>query len=792
MIVQLYIMIDGEPQRLELYKDEKISLTQNIINYQDISKVFADYSQSFTIPCSKVNNRILSHWYENSVNDSFDHRVRYDGYIEIDTLPFKDGSFQLESVSFKNGQPESYKITFFGKVKQLKDLFGDDKLSSLDYSSLNHPFTPSEVLTRITSTSNYEVRYPLFAHDRLYDYDTATSDDITTNTGAIRWDSLFPAIKIPKIMELIQSRYGISFSSIFFTTYNQYKKLWMLLKNAEKFVVKSQPLKVNFDFKSDGFTTGVNLTTDEVLFYKYQPFVWYGTPFTGLPTFNGNLIQAQIKVTPTSANNYKVLWYKNGVMVGSSNTLSGTQIVDLNSLIWDSPISWSSNKHTFYVQSEGVLTFTTELTFRFAVNQGINFTAYQYKYATSSSQTTVPDLNIENYIPDMKIYDFFMGLVKMFNLVIVPKSETEFTIEPLELWYSIGAKNDITEFVQTETIEEKKPTIFKKLDFLYEKSENILNARFREIFTPIRGFDYGDLSYVSPTDITESKYEVKLPFENVMYERDNLSTFQTTTFKKMDLTNYVPKPVLMYDNGLTPFQNAAGVATPMKYYNGTTYQNVSSYQRFSNELSLVPNDNINVLSLNWNEEISSWSLNTIINGLYTRLYDNFIENLYNIRARVLTLKCKLSSKKLAELRMNDIIFIGDKRYVINNVTTDLTTGECDFELMSDFRKGINGQISFAGTSIGFRMSNIEVINIPKDALDVDIVVFKGEFEQFDYVASPNGLLSYTLKTGVTETEEFNLTMAANTTGVERTDSVIIKYYLDGEEYYYYINVIQQG
>jgi hypothetical protein len=90
------------------------------------------------------------------------------------------------------------------------------------------------------------------------------------------------------------------------------------------------------------------------------------------------------------------------------------------------------------------------------------------------------------------------------------------------------------------------------------------------------------------------------------------------------------------------------------------------------------------------------------------------------------------------------------------------------------------------------MSNIESINIPKDALNIDIVAFIGEFEQFDYIASPNGLLTYVLKTGVTENEEFNLTMAANTTGVERTDSVVLKYYLDGEEYYYFINVIQAG
>lgn len=790
MIVQLYIYVDDVAERLELYKDEKISLTQNIINYQDISKVFADYSQSFTIPCSKHNNRVLSHWYENSVNDSFDHRVRYNGFIEIDTLPFKSGSFQLESVSLKDGKPESYKITFFGKVKQLKDLFGDDKLSSLDYSSLDHNFTPAEVLTRITSASNYEVRYPLFAHDRLYDFGGGGADDITTNAGAIRWDSLFPAIKVPKIMDLIESRYGITFSSIFFDNYNQYKKLWMLLKNAEKFVVKSTPLLVNFTSKDTGFN-GLSVFDDYVSFFKFQDFQWNGLPYGG-QTFNGTLVESKMTITPTTSNNYKLFWYKfnslGDILSGGTSTLSGTQTIDLTSLISQNSLT---SYYRFYIESEGVLTFTTQFSHRFAVNVS-NFTQYQQKNAYSTSQTTVPDLHIKSYIPDMKVYDFFMGLVKMFNLIIVPKSETEFTIEPMELWYSIGNYYEITEFVQTESVDMKKPSIYKKVDFLYEKSENILNARFRELFTPIRGFDYGDLSYTSNTDITESKYEVKLPFENPMYERDNLSTFQTTTFKKIDFTNYVPKPVLMYENGLTPSQNNAGTTTSIKYYNGSTYQNINGYQRFSNELSLVPNDNINVLSLNFNEETSSWTFNAIVNGLYSRLYDNFIENLYNIKSRIVNLKCKLTSKKLYELKMNDRLFIEDKRYVINNVTTDLTTGECDFELISDFRPNPYGGLQFAGTTIGFRMSNIETISITKDALNTDIVVFKGEFEEFDYVASANGLLSYTLKTGVTETESFNLTMSANTTGVERTDSVVIKYYLNGEEFFYYIKVIQAG
>ena len=54
-------------QRLDLFKDEKISITSQIGNANDIGKLYTDYTQSFTIPASKTNNQILSHWYESSV-----------------------------------------------------------------------------------------------------------------------------------------------------------------------------------------------------------------------------------------------------------------------------------------------------------------------------------------------------------------------------------------------------------------------------------------------------------------------------------------------------------------------------------------------------------------------------------------------------------------------------------------------------------------------------------------------------------------------------------------------------
>ena len=57
--VQVYI----EGQRLDLFDDETISVTSKQQDVQDISKVFTDFSQSFSVPSTPNNDAIFSHFY---------------------------------------------------------------------------------------------------------------------------------------------------------------------------------------------------------------------------------------------------------------------------------------------------------------------------------------------------------------------------------------------------------------------------------------------------------------------------------------------------------------------------------------------------------------------------------------------------------------------------------------------------------------------------------------------------------------------------------------------------------
>ena len=155
--VQIYVKdVDGSFQRLDLFKDENISITDKIQDVRDIAKVFTEFSQSFSVPASKTNNKLFKHYYNADIVDGFDARKRVDARIEINNIPFKTGKVRLEGVNMMNNSPESYRIVFFGDTVKLKDILGDDELGDLTfYDSLNYEYNATEVENRLTADSSY-------------------------------------------------------------------------------------------------------------------------------------------------------------------------------------------------------------------------------------------------------------------------------------------------------------------------------------------------------------------------------------------------------------------------------------------------------------------------------------------------------------------------------------------------------------------------------------------------------------------------------------------------------------
>ena len=73
-MIQLQLYVEG--QEVELFQDESITLNQSIQDVRDISKIFTEFTQTFSIPASFVNNKIFKHFYNHEILNGFDARKK--------------------------------------------------------------------------------------------------------------------------------------------------------------------------------------------------------------------------------------------------------------------------------------------------------------------------------------------------------------------------------------------------------------------------------------------------------------------------------------------------------------------------------------------------------------------------------------------------------------------------------------------------------------------------------------------------------------------------------------------
>lgn len=643
--VGLYIYIDGIVKRVELFDDEKISITSSVQDVSDISKTRTDFSQSFTVPANERNNRIFSHWYNNSLDSGFDARKRKDAYIELDTIPFRKGKIQLEKANIKNGVPQDYTITFFGSLVSLKDTFAEKKLFDLDFSDYNFTYTGGDVVDRVSGAITNDVKFPLITSNRVWS-ETGTTDNITTSGGAILTSELFPALRLSKVFDTIESDYGITFQGDFLTD-NRFTNAFLWLKNAETFVPKSSLTKIEFSTSSN-FPVGSRWFLGSTLTYV-QP-----------STFANTSVQLSITAATTGID-YQILLYKNGSLATTfpvPNKNTATNTFTLLNFVSDLPANVGS--YEFYIQSEAPLTFSNALT--------VFVTGFTNGTASKASSTTSGLVNISSFMPDIKVEDFFSGILKMFNLTCISYEKNVYEIQELESWYADGNITDITQYVFSDDISIERLQSYKKINFKYQKSESLMNVAYASN----NGIEYGDL--LADLDTDGGEYGVQLPFENLLFNKLTGQNLQVGYALKQDFKNYQTKPVILYD-----YNTLQSCNFYLKY--DTTTTNVTTYNCFGQD-TLIGSTNY---SLNFSNDISSLLLTPIENSLYNVYYYNYLSNIYNVKSRKYNLKAILPISLLTKLKLNDRVVIRDTRYLIDNMNIDLNSGEVSLTLINDFR-----------------------------------------------------------------------------------------------------------
>lgn len=690
------IQDSGDYEQIELFNDEQVVVNSSVQNISDISKVFTDFSQSFSVPASTINNAIFQHFYQSDVDANVDHNVRRKAYIEIDLTPFRRGKISLEKANLKDGQPESYQITFYGDIRTLKDAFSEDKLTDLDLTSLEFAYSGAEILDRITDlTTDYDVRYPLIANTRLWTYHHG-SEDVTTTAHAIQYNELFPAVKVSKLLEAIENTYGLTFSGTFLAD-PKFTNVFLVGKNTNEYQFLTETKKVDIDQVIATLVTPPNtydpsnyvniytseITTQELIGVLFQTITFQITNLSVAGTWYIEVFQ--------NGNYYQTI---QGDTTGTFGNITIQNTSGLNDV--------------FTFQMKASTSMDIDMLIEYSITDANAITNYAQMSTVTTSLTGNVSLN--QTLPDMKVADFFSGILKEFNATCVGVAENEFEILPLDEWYAKGAIVDVTEFTDLESIDVERIKLYKKIAFKYQDSESFVNKNYFKITNQ----QYGNVEYQYAYDGDE--YVIESPFENLLFTRseDNMGDYAIFGYFLNDSYNaYTPKPTLLYLYGESDV-----LAHDIKFYNGSGHDNISSYALFGQDFTYQNTK----YSLNFGADNSIIHNETIQNGLFATYYFPYLTNLFNLKNRLIYVKTNLPISLLTGLKLNDRLIIRDKRYIINEMKSNLTTGDVEFSLYLDFRP-VSGGLLNGGKPISLDGSAqcVDVrIDLPNGAVQADL------------------------------------------------------------------------
>ena len=705
--------------RVDLMEEDLIELTQVIQDARDIEKIFTDYSRTFNLPASKTNNKIFKHWYNPDI-DGFDNQIFCSARIELNHLHFRFGKIKLEEAVLKNGEISMYKVTFFGDTLTLTELIGEDSLDSLEWlNNFNHSGSNANVkdglenglnFTIDSVTYNDAVIYPLIAHSQSYIFDNTNNLDnglnISTHSShhqqrGVLPEDLKPAILVKHIIKAIEQQYNITFKTSEFLDSAAMNNLYLWLHRD-----KGKLIAPNFKLVNDIAFTCTSASVICNQFDGTRPDVEFHSN-TGIyefylfaEDFESKFIY-DVTITPESGSasteyTAQIINLESNQVVSTIQSVTGTQNIS---------ISYGRGTNNPLVVGQVyrlAVKIITNTSFNFdlsidttysATAVGGGFDTYTATHTSNPSFiTTTADIELLNQVPDIKVLDFLRALFSMHNLTAFLNFNGEVVVKTLDSFYSGGDTFDITSFVKTDKHTVGATVPFSEIDFEYAEPKSILAQQFLNT----NNQKYGELNYLA--DTTKSKkYEIKIPFEHMLFERlqdktsGALTTVQVGSFLDDNLEPSIGQPLLFY--GIYQ-QNQDNInfleSTRPETYGALcptgTNSTLNDYWIPSACNELGTSSTPPTYNLNFGSEINTYTLTDYAgnnNSLFQTYYTNYITRVFNKKTRIFKFSAILPLKVLLNLTLDDLIVVGTRAYTINKMSTKLQSGETSFELLNE-------------------------------------------------------------------------------------------------------------
>ena len=198
--------------------------------------------------------------------------------------------------------------------------------------------------------------------------------------------------------------------------------------------------------------------------------------------------------------------------------------------------------------------------------------------------------------------------------------------------------------------------------------------------------EWGTEYYSTSKNLDGGVYEVKLPFEHMLFERlanlsdvsgQTLTTAQYGFCVNDNQQSYIGKPILFY-----PILKTGGGTTSISFLPTTTSrEQLTSYNVVSNSVSLSAATS--TANINFGNMVNEYTGLTNFTGtLYNNYYSSYISNLFLESSRVNQVTAYLPLSIILNYTLADIFVVNGKQFRINSLNINLTNNKSKIELIT--------------------------------------------------------------------------------------------------------------
>lgn len=549
------IEIIAEGYQLEVNDDLNLLINREISDLREPEKRSSDWSKTFTLPGTKVNNKFFNAFFEvgkvtigGNIQQISDFKVNKKAQCTIIAHGMEQlvGFLRLTEVVLTDTNQIEYNCTVHGETADLFTNIKDKKLSELDFSEYNHVLNKTNIINSWDTSIWYDgASGTPFELGKGYVYSQMLPKRATKGYNSREWrvDDHIPCLYAKTVIDKIFSEAGYRYTSDSFFNLERFKRLIIPYTNLGFTITDAQLEDRLFQAQVTGSTTLTNFAL-----MSGTTIVPAGNDSTGGNFDNGNNYNnSTYKYIAPKSGRYEfyvtldgstaftdsngVIGYARfGIFVNDilQNYVDVIGEVQSNNVVFDS----TSNSSVQVAEGDEVQIKFGQVFLKNSAGLNvyldtINITnqTYIFNKSTSSGYAYLTELDFGHFfVGEYTQSELLANFVKMFNLYIEPTQDSKvLRIQTRDNFY-VGSvdwsqKLDYSQPYEIVPYGEIQGNPYK---FTYKEGQDEENKQYKTNTNQI----YGERTYRIDNDFIKDEKNINITFApTLLYEDDSVARY---------------------------------------------------------------------------------------------------------------------------------------------------------------------------------------------------------------------------------------------------------------------------